>query len=163
DDPKPAVLERLPRLQIFLQAHENVLPARLVWLLGLALHRLSGGDVLALARTRDRLLARLFARGLTARPDLPRFPPFSRASGHARFQAFRDWLTRLPERVRHWLNKVNPLDNVPAPGETPSYADLILAFGFARLGEKEMAQKLYSRAVREMAQRAEARGRSSEI
>jgi hypothetical protein len=151
DQPEPALLERLHRAQHFMQAHEQRLPARAVWLVGLALHRLSGGDVLVLARTRDRLLGRLFATGLTADSDLPGFLRFSGASGHARFQVFRDWLARLPERVHHWLTKVNPVGTAPAPGETVAYADLILAFGFARLGEKELAQVLHQRAKKRLA------------
>src|SRR5262249_33747095 len=145
DAPEPALVQRLNRVQTMLHQHERVLPVRLVWLIGQALHRLSDGDVLVLARTRDRLLARLFQSGLTGDLDLPAFLRFS-GSGGVRFQAFRNWLLKLPERVRHWLTKVNPRGTEPPPGETLAYADLILAFGFARLGERDLAHSLHERA-----------------
>jgi hypothetical protein len=110
-----------------------------------ALHHLSGKDVLALARARDRLLARLFQQGLSAEADLPAFFRFSGAS-NARFQVFCDWLQNLPTRVRHWLANVNPTGNLTASDTTLAYADLILAFGFARLGEKDTAVALRQRA-----------------
>jgi hypothetical protein len=149
-EPEPALAARLNRVQTYLQTHEAMLPVRLVWLVGLALYRLSGGDVLALARTRDRILARLFQAGLTVEQDLPAFLRFSGASYNARFQAFRDWLMKLPERVRHWLTKINVVVGASAPGETLAYADLILAFGFARLGERDLALELQRRAEKKL-------------
>ena len=45
--PSPALLHRLNAIQQFLQQHEQLLPARGVWLVWLSLFKLSHGDVLA--------------------------------------------------------------------------------------------------------------------
>src|SRR5262249_25046998 len=67
----PEVVRRLGPLQEFLQRHEPLLPVRAAWLVALALYRLSHGDLLALTRSRDRLLERLFKNGLSSELDLP--------------------------------------------------------------------------------------------
>ena len=54
---------------------------RAAWLAALGLHRLAGGDVLGLARARDRLLERLFHTGLRPEQDLPSFLRFSGPAG----------------------------------------------------------------------------------
>ena len=66
---------RLSRIQQFLEKHEGGIGnnLRAVWLAWVNLVRLSAGDVLGLARTRDRLLERLLTRGLDAEQDLPSF------------------------------------------------------------------------------------------
>lgn len=150
DQPELALMQQLGRVQSFVQAHESRLPVRAIWLVGMSFYRLAGGDVLVLARTRDRILERLFNTGLTVEQDLPAFLRFTGANFSDRFQAFRDWLTKLPERVHHWLDKVNRPSSA-VPGETFSYAELILAFGFARLGEKELTQGLLNRAKSKLA------------
>ncbi len=73
--------QRLAEVQAFLQRQEHLLPVRVVWLAALALYRLSGGDVLALTRCRDRLLERLYKTGLATDLDLPRFLRFSAVRG----------------------------------------------------------------------------------
>ena len=75
------LLLRLADVQEFLQCHENQLPVRVVWLAALALYRLSGDDVLALTRCRDRLLERLHRNGLGTDLDLPNFLRFSAVRG----------------------------------------------------------------------------------
>src|SRR5262249_35405925 len=99
-EPLPAeVVKRLRPVQEFLHRHEGQLPVRAVWLIALALYRLSGGDLLALTRTRDRLLERLFKDGLRVEHDLPTFLRFSGGRSSDRFRAFRDSLLLLPHRV----------------------------------------------------------------
>src|SRR5262249_28018656 len=58
--PPPDLRPRLGRVARFLEAHEGLLPVRGVWLAWASLMKLSQGDVLALARARDRVLERLF-------------------------------------------------------------------------------------------------------
>ena len=128
--------QRLADVQAFLQLHETLLPVRAVWLAGLALYQLSGGDVLALTRCRDRLLERLYRHSLRADVDLPKFLRFSAVHGE-RMRIFRDWLVKLPERVEHWLTHVDRGEGegvvTPAdPRNTNAYAQLILAFAMAR-------------------------------
>ncbi len=145
ETPSPELLQRLLTVQEFLQRHEMLLPVRAVWLVALALYRLSNGDLLALTRTRDRLLERLFKGGLSSEQDLPTFLRFSGARSSDRFRAFRDWLLPLPEKIRRWIQK-NPARNLEQSqnnaAETEAYASLILAFGLARLGEEQRARQL---------------------
>src|SRR5205085_12265778 len=115
------VVTRLRPAQEFLQRQEHLLPVRAAWLVGLALYRLSHGDVLALTRTRDRLLERLFKNGLSAEQDLPTFLRFSGVRSSDRFRAFRDWLVPLPEKIRRWIhasNKDNVKDVLSNPADT---------------------------------------------
>jgi hypothetical protein len=140
-------------VQHFLQAHEERLPVRVVWLLGLTLARAAGGDVLALARTRDRLLERLYQDGLKAEQDLPGFLRFSSAASGDRLRRFREWLLTLPERLHRWIVANN---NIAGPARpyayhtdarlTSAYADLMMAFGLGRLGDAQECQRLKERA-----------------
>jgi cellulose synthase operon protein C len=149
-----AMKDRLDAVQHFLQGHEAQLPVRAVWLLGLALAKAAGGEVLALARTRDRLLERLYQNGLSAEQDLPTFLRFSSATSSDRMRRFRDWLLALPERLHRWIdassNVAGP-SRPPAypsadPRKTGAYADLLLAFGLARLGDARASRRLKERA-----------------
>src|SRR5690606_38176048 len=127
---------------------EDLLPVRAVWLTGLALGRLSGGDVLVLAHTRDRVLERLYQHGLTAEHDLPSFLRFTGDRFNDRFRAFRHWLLALPDRVYAWLKRVHTQlkSDTHNLQDIQAYANLMLAFGFARLGESEQARVLHERA-----------------
>ena len=60
------VTEQLGKISQYLERQEPYLPTRTAWLAWLAVAQLSQGDVLALARARDRLLERLFQHGLRA-------------------------------------------------------------------------------------------------
>jgi hypothetical protein len=140
--------EQLGRVQRFLERHEKLLPVRAVWLTALAALRLSHGDVLGLTRTRDRLLERLYHKGLAHDQDLPSFLRFSGIGLGERRRAFRDWLLQLPGRVEQWIHR-NPFPRVPAdadPYDTNAYAELMLAFGLARLGEDQVCRQLMSNA-----------------
>ncbi len=141
DPPPEDVLRRLGPVQEFLRRREYDLPVRAVWLTALALYRLSHGDVLALTRTRDRLLERLFKEGLRPEHDLPAFLRFSGVRASDRFRAFRDWLLRLPERVRRWVQTIDT-EGKAKPQDTMGYADLLLAYGMARVGEEQRAREL---------------------
>jgi hypothetical protein len=137
-------VERLRRVQQFLQRHEELLPVRAVWLAALAIFRLSHGDVLGLTRTRDRLLERLYSKGLAHDQDLPSFLRFSGIGRSERLRAFRDWLLELPARVEKWVHR-NPFPNLNAdadPFDTNAYAEIMLAFGLARLGEDRVCGEL---------------------
>lgn len=138
----------LGRLQGFLEQHEASVGARVAWLGWLALHRLAHGDILGLTRARDRLLERLFVNGLSADLDLPSFLRFTGARAGERFRLVREHLLRLRGVVEKWPHHIM----VPAPA-TDMYADLIFAYGLARLGEASEAQKLVQRASGRLATR----------
>ncbi len=136
--PQP-LLDRLNPIQRFLEKHERLLPVRAVWLVWLNLVQLSQGDVLALARARDRLLERLFQNGLRPEQDLPSFLRFSGQPTSQRFRAVRQWLTQLAEMAHRWVH-----DNQQAANQGPmdGYVDLVFSFGLARLGESDASRDL---------------------
>src|SRR5262249_587172 len=138
--------EQLGRVQQFLQRHEDLLPVRAVWLAALAGLRLSHGDVLGLTRTRDRLLEPLYRKGLAHGQDVPSFLRFSGIGRNERLRAFRDWLLQLPHQVEQWVHR-NPFPGIDAdPYDTNAYAELMLAFGLARLGEDRVCRGLMASA-----------------
>jgi hypothetical protein len=147
--PTPStVIERLGRIQHFLESHDaRPMPARALWLGWLALVDLAHGDVLALARARDRLLERLFHNGLRPDQDLPSFLRIIGQSGSRRFHAVQHWLRSLCDRAHSWLQRVGRpetlTDKVP---RTEAYVDLMFAFGLARLGDVEGSRALVRRA-----------------
>ncbi len=155
--PPEALASRLNRVRVFLEAHERMLPVRAVWLAWSHLTRLAGGDVLALARARDRLLGRLFTNGLRPETDLPTFLRFAGESGRQRFREVRQWLTRLCERAREWaaLQGHDALYDGKAT-RTADYLDLLFAFGLARLGEADASRRLLRRATDGLAERGDA-------
>jgi hypothetical protein len=137
---------RLAEVRRFLERHEDLLPVRAAWLAAAAAFRLSHGDVLALTRTRDRLLQRLFEKGLTHDQDLPSFLRFSGVASSDRMREFRNWLVDLPGRVERWVAaRTFPTTEADA-GDTNAYAHLMLAFGLARLGDDNVATRLLGRA-----------------
>jgi hypothetical protein len=143
--PPAALVQRLGKIRHFLEANEIVLPVRAVWLAWTSLVRLSDRDVLGLARTRDRLLERLFQNGLRPEQDLPSFLRYSGQPSSDRFRAFRQWMLGLPDKVQQWVN-LNTKDGVGPLLATEAYADLIFAFGVARLGESDSSRALLQRA-----------------
>jgi hypothetical protein len=153
DPPPEDVLKRLGPVQEFLRQHEPDLPVRAVWLTALALYRLSHGDLLALTRTRDRLLERLFKEGLRAEYDLPEFLRFSGVRSSDRFRAFREWLLVLPDRVTRWLHEVNKNAVGAKAEDTLAYANLMLAYGMARVGEEQRSRELLERGRTALAER----------
>ena len=144
-EPRPAALvARLPAVQRFLEKYEKMLPVRACWLAWYHVVQLSDGDVLALARARDRLLERLFHNGLRPEQDLPSFLRFAGHPASNRCREVRECLTRLSEKARGWIEDNRDVLDRNTP--TKAYADLLFAFGFARMGEGDDAKRLLQRA-----------------
>ena len=116
-----------------LQQWESTLPLRAAWLGWCALYQLSGKDVLALAKARDRLLARLHQHGMMPDFDMPTFLRVRGSSDSERFKKIRDRLKSFQERIELWIE-----DDL---GCTNDYAGLIFAFAQARLGEGNIASE----------------------
>jgi hypothetical protein len=135
------LVTRLPAIQKYLEAHEQSLPVRAVWLAGYRLAQLAGADVLGLARVRDRLLLRLLDRGLEPERDLPMFLRVAGLKDSERLRVVRDKALDLHHAVREWTRHV--------PQNQP-YVDLLFAFALGKLGETTPARKLIEDARREM-------------
>jgi hypothetical protein len=139
----PAVIsERRSELAQFLQQQEGYLPIRAAWLAWCAMYKMSGNDVLMLARARDRLLERLFNQGLAPEFDMAAFMRTGGVGVGDRFRVLRDQLLKLRSLATDWITEP-PVASNP---QTKSYADLIFAYALARLGEtarcKEMLEQL---------------------
>jgi hypothetical protein len=158
--PPPAVVESLDSVQRLLDEHEDWLPVRAAWLARLGLTRLNGGDVVGLARTRDRLLERLHGRGLSADLDVPAAVRFAGQGAGERVDAVRAWLIHAQAPIHRWLS-ARPAADEPTTGHDPrlqafgmgtaagptrAYADLILAWGLTQLGERGASQDLLNQA-----------------
>ncbi len=141
--PMPMLRDRLNALRQLLESHEPILPVRAVWLAWLAVHRLAGGDVLALARARDRLLERLYHQGLRPEHDLPGFLRYAGQAGGDRARNVRAWMQDLNRLVHRWLVRGQSGGDSP----TSAYADLMFSFGLARLGELNASRSLLDRAT----------------
>lgn len=141
--PPAALVQRLEAVAQFLEMHERLLPVRAMWLAWAHLAKLASGDVLALARARDRLLERLFHNGLRPEQDLPGFLRSAGQPGSQRFHAVRDWMLNLGELARKWVKDNADPHHKPL---TEHYLDLIFAFGLARQGEADAARQLLARA-----------------
>jgi hypothetical protein len=140
--PVPSWLaSRLPAVQKHLETHHEVLPVRAVWLASVRLARLSGGDALGLARSRDRLLQQLLTKGLSAERDLPGFLRVAGLRDADRIRAVRDKALGLHTAARAWV--------AHHPATVP-YVDLFFAFALARLGEEAAAKELVEAARRVM-------------
>jgi hypothetical protein len=130
------------------------LPVRAAWLAQQALAGLSGGDELALQRTRDRLFERLGPRGLSLELDVPSFLRSADGDTGERFALARDWLPRLRESIQRWHGRLvrnRPPDYVSVAADTwpdqdgictAAYIDLMLAWAMARLGEQTSCRHL---------------------
>jgi hypothetical protein len=146
--PPAALMDRLPQLHGYLEAHERMLPVRGMWLAWVHLAQLSGGDALALARARDRLLERLFHNGMRPEQDLPSFLRFAGQPTAQRFRAVRDWMLSLADLVQRWVHKnADPAQKAP----TDAYSDFLFAFAVARLGESDAARRLLARGEQALA------------
>jgi hypothetical protein len=147
--PAPAaLLARMQPVQRFLEKHEHMLPVRAAWLAWSHLVQLSRGDVLALARTRDRLLERLFNSGLRPELDMPNFLRYAGQPSNARFRGLRPWLTQLCDHARRWTDL--PQNRGGETGRTRAYIDLMFAFAMARLGEHDACRDLLHRAKEDL-------------
>lgn len=148
DPPPRALVDRLNPIMRYLETHERLLPVRAVWLTWVNLMHLSQGDILALARTRDRLLERLYQNGVRPEQDLPSFLRFSGQPTSQRFRAVRQWLIQLADLAHRWVHEVTRTGSyqIKPPPHTDGYLDLIFSFGLARLGETEASRELLIRA-----------------
>jgi cellulose synthase operon protein C len=157
-DPRPTALgSRLPAMQRLLEKHENLLPVRACWLAWYHLVQLTDGDVLALARARDRLLERLFHNGLRPEQDLPSFLCFAGQSSDKRGRALGQWLLKMNELARGWVDRQRRQDALePKGAKTKEYLDLLFAFGLARLGEHDAGRQLVNKAKKKLANEDEA-------
>jgi hypothetical protein len=155
DRPPESLLSRLGPVKDYLEIHDARVPVRAMWLAALGLTRLAGGDTLALARTRDRLLERLYSTGLRPEQDLPSFLRVSDETGSNRFRIVRRWLSELCEKARRWvLDKGQSNDGHKA--KTHAYSDLLFSFGLARLGEVEACHRVRERAKADLTEAGEA-------
>jgi hypothetical protein len=148
-EPPAAVVERLGQLQPFFQAQERIIPVRIVWLGWLAVAQLAGGDPLALARARDRLLERLYHNGLRREQDLPSFLHSSGEGRHQRFRIVRSWLGEMCDKAQRWVQRMGR-GSTTSQGtpQTEAYVDLTFAFGLARLSEVDASNRLLQRAAK---------------
>jgi cellulose synthase operon protein C len=136
--------ERLPAVRSFAEKHDRHLPVRAGWLLATTFAKLSGGDVLGLARSRDRLLAKLLEDGLSAERDLPAFLRYAGSGDAERSRAVREQAGTLHSAARQWVNaSLKPLGtgyNASDIVNTPAYIDLLFAFAHAKFGDATLAE-----------------------
>jgi hypothetical protein len=164
-NPRPtALVERAADLQARLAAHEHWLPVRAAWLACTSATRAGFGDVLAMARTRDRIAERLLAAGLSLDLDMPSFLRFAGEGVHERFHDARNWLKNKQSLIHQWIARLPaeapfPVDPVAGPSQlrryglepdvahTRAYADLILAWGLTRFAEYSVADSIRKQAI----------------
>jgi hypothetical protein len=151
----------LPRVLAVLEQHFDDLPVRGAWLARLAVARSCDGDVLGLARWRDRLIHRLRDRGPGLDLDEPSFLRFRGTATGARFKTAREWLVRVQKPVLDWVAKHaehgTGLQSVGLDGEadaTAAYARLLLAWGLGALGERARSRDWAARARKALASAA---------
>ena len=139
--PPPALIGASDRVHRLLDEHEDWLPVRAAWLARLGLNRLTGGDTIGVARTRDRLLARLHEHGLSADLDVPAAVRFAGQGAGDRVETVRTWLSRAHDPIHRWLSSgevvrswggeaVRPTNPPPHdPTTSPSHDPGLHAFG----------------------------------
>jgi len=138
---QPQTIQSLAR---WLDLHDDALDLRSLWLARVALSRLTGGDRLALARARDRILQRLH-RGLSVEKDVPAFLRFVSAGREATHAG------RLAARVRGLIPLFDGTKRTRSAVEAPpaltrAYVHFVVAYGLARLGEAEEARRIAAEA-----------------
>ena len=149
--PIPAWLARqLPAVQKYVEAHANALPVRAVWLAAYRLAQLGGGDVLGLARVRDRLLQRLLEHGLQPERDLPSFLRYAGLRDSERMRVVRDKSLELHHAVRKWIEDSAAAQKTESIRQNLAYVDLMFAFALGRLGESIPARQLLDAAEKEL-------------
>jgi hypothetical protein len=150
--PPSAIRERLNATRTFLEQHDHLLPVRASWLAWTSLATLAGNDVLTLARARDRLLERLYENGLRPEQELPSFMRFGGRPGGQQSHGILRWFQEIAPRVHQWIERMNRLVEgwLPDRTKTKSCADLVMAYGFARIGAGELADNLVRMAEKEL-------------
>tara|TARA_R110002096_G_scaffold42143_3_gene113524 strand:- start:1011 stop:4280 length:3270 start_codon:yes stop_codon:yes gene_type:complete len=136
--PPKTLLDRLPTA---LDAHEEQLDVRTVWLARTAMSQTAGGDLLMLARARDGLLRRV-RNGLSVAVDVPTFLRFAGGSGADR-EAVAQLAGNLESLWKHYQKTKRTRSAVEAPEKkTKALVGLQFAFGFASLGMLDRAKEL---------------------
>ena len=130
--------ERLGQLTRMFEACERLLPVRTVWLVALAMHKINDGDTLGLARTRDRLLDRLFQRGLQLEFDIASFMrgSGSQAGGGDRLGTVRKRSDEFFKLIEEWVEE--PVKE----SKTRTYINLIRLFAMGRMDEETARDEL---------------------
>jgi hypothetical protein len=146
--PPVELVKRLNAVGRFLEAAEENLAIRARWLAWLAFSRLTDGDVLALARARDRLLERLFQNGgLQPSVDLPTFLRVAGQPATQRFRGIREWMLELCNQARDWSRDANQgTQQTEGAAPTLAYIQCYFAYGLARMGEKQASNDLFDHA-----------------
>ena len=162
--PVPAGLpRRAVELQNHLRAHEHWLPVRSAWLAQTALATFNRGDVLGLARTRDRLAQRLLETGLSLELDTPSFLRFGDDQSRMRHHEASRWLEEKRRPIQRWIatqtSRPTLQDTASAPSailletglepersNTLRYADLLIGWGLTRLSESLRAEEIIKQA-----------------
>ena len=147
-EPPRFVTNNLGDLTQFLQRQELFLPVRTAWIAWFSLYQLSDGDVLSLARARDRMLERLFQNGLTPEFDMPSFLRAKGMGSNDRFRVLGEQINELAESVGQWITEPE-LSQTTA--QTREYAKLTFAFGLARLGETSACKGMTAEACEALA------------
>lgn len=155
--PPPEFVAALPRVLTVLEQHLDDIPVRGAWLARLAVARSCDGDVLGLARWRDRLVSRLHDRGPGLDLDEPSFLRFRGTATADRFKTAREWLTRVKEPVLAWVARHASSGRLEWTGleaeteATAVYAQFMLAWGLGALGERARARDWAARARKALA------------
>jgi len=177
DPPPDQFVESLQQIQTLLNDHGDWLPVRAAWLAQTAFSKMAGGDPVGLARTRDRLLRRLLESGLSADLDLP--PAIRFSSVGERIEAVRQWFSQARAPIHRWLGlqpgesemqtggellstshdpRLRAFGLGTATGPTRTYADLILSWGLARIGDRASSQELLAQSSGVLSRLDEAHG-----
>ncbi|MDY3559599.1 hypothetical protein R5W23_000593 [Gemmata sp. JC673] len=150
--PPAGFVGNLPRVLAVLDQHFEDIPVRGAWLARLAVARAANGDVLGLARWRDRIVHRLLHRGPGLDLDEPSFLRFRGAATAERFKTAREWLTHQKEPILKWVQRHAGgarLEWTGLEAETEAtavYAQFMLAWGLGALGERAPARDWAARA-----------------
>ncbi len=138
--------ELLGRAQLILERFEYFLPVRLAWLAWLGLAKLSQNDLLLLARSRDRILERLYQQGPSPELDLPSFLRSSGPREGERFREVQEALRTLRGRIASWIQRELEERGTSGTGQTAAYADMMLAYGYSRVGLSQECLELVKNA-----------------
>lgn len=159
--PPPDYLAALPRVLALIDQQFDELPVRAAWLARLAATRVCHGDALGLARWRDRVLTRLAGGGPGLDLDEPAFLRFHGTASAERFHAARDWLIRIHKPALDWIREHPGGGRFRAEGLdaeiecTAAYAQLMLAWGLACLGERTRAKDWAAKARKQLSRPTE--------
>lgn len=160
----PFLLHHAAAIHAKLDADEGWLPIRAAWLARLSLAKVGGNaDVLGLARTRDRIMQRLYQTGLSIELDAPSFFRFAGDGLRERFHEARKWLTDKHDLIQQWLGQLGSSNRFAHTATTPTtlhsygleaniphtqaYANYIFAWGLLRFSQLVAAEALRKQAM----------------